>query len=212
MPQQLWRVRHHSPFPVTNSGEPVMNMRGVAILMFSLLLPSSLQAEGPIREKHMAAPDPRPQISDYEKREDFVRDILAWKKRNSESARSDAGSADDNTTAEPLDWHHVTGPEDLDTALRNAEGYIQPHYQQPYRFDRTTHISFPLNRLEREQLAEKRVEPPAKGVNASLPPEDLTLKPEQPLITEERLFSENLQKRLSNLAIGQGTSVQTRME
>lgn len=104
---------------------------------------------------------PRPDISDYQQRDDFVRDVLAWEKRRATLSEQLANGTlpDSEGNSQDHDWHHVSGPEDLDTALRNAEGYVQPHYQQPYRFDRTTHISFPLKRLPSEQLANKRVAP-----------------------------------------------------
>lgn len=102
---------------------------------------------------------PRPDIADYQQREDFVRDVLAWEKRKEEVSRRLASGAlklPEKDSAQ--DWHHVTGPEDLDTALRNAQGYVQPNYKQTYRFHRTTHISFPLKRLPADQLAKKRIE------------------------------------------------------
>ena len=102
----------------------------------------------------------RPAIEDYADHEQFVVDVLAWERnraqimekiRTGEISKNAADSA-------ATDWHQVTGPEDLDTALSNAEGYQQPHYQQTLRFNRTTHISFPLRQLPADQLANKRVE------------------------------------------------------
>ncbi|CAK9061802.1 Uncharacterized protein SCF082_LOCUS32318, partial [Durusdinium trenchii] len=124
---------------------------------------------------------PRPEIADYQQRDDFVRDVLAWERRRAELLDQKANGTlpAPDQDKQPHDWHHVTGPEDLDTALRNAEGYEQPHYQQTYRFERTTHISFPLKSLPSEQLANKRVEAEAGiGDRVSALVGDLTGQPE----------------------------------
>lgn len=55
-------------------------------------------------------------------------------------------------------WHTVTGPENLDQAVRNAWGYQQPEYEEPLRFDRTTHISFPLPALPGSAMSEHTIE------------------------------------------------------
>ena len=88
----------------------------------------------------------RPEIRDYTRQDRFVTDLLAWQRHKSEL---EAKLARGESIAPPApapqpNWHHVTGPEDLDTALHNAQGYKQPNYQEPIRYDRTTHLSFPL--------------------------------------------------------------------
>ena len=55
-------------------------------------------------------------------------------------------------------WHNVTGPEDIDQAVRNAWGYQQPEYEDPLRFDRSTHISFPLPPLPGAAMSEHTIE------------------------------------------------------
>ena len=108
---------------------------------------------------------PRPNIEHYDNRDEFVRDILAWERRREElesawlSGKLNLSEPDESDLAH--DWHHVTGPEDLETAIQNAEGYEQPHYLEQFRFNRTTHVSFPLDPLAPEQMASRRVEPPA---------------------------------------------------
>ena len=61
-------------------------------------------------------------------------------------------------SAERKDWHIVTGPEDLDQAVSNARGYQQPAYEEPVRFDRSTHISFPLAPLPGESMARQAID------------------------------------------------------
>ena len=99
----------------------------------------------------------RPEIRDYTRQDRFVTDLLAWQRHKSEL---EAKLARGESIAPPApapqpNWHHVTGPEDLDTALHNAQGYKQPNYQEPIRYDRTTHLSFPLPPLPQQQLSEK---------------------------------------------------------
>ncbi|MCK0153528.1 hypothetical protein MWU49_07430 [Alcanivorax sp. S6407] len=111
---------------------------------------------------------PRPEIRNYDRQDQFVTDLLAWKARRKElTDRLLEGEAILPPEPEkPDDWHHVTGPEDLDTALQNAEGYQQPNYKEARRYDRTTHLSFPLPPLGKQQLAReqlKPVRPPLKG-------------------------------------------------
>ena len=100
---------------------------------------------------------PRPEIRDYTRQDRFVTDLLAWQRHKSEL---EAKLARGESIAPPApapqpNWHHVTGPEDLDTALHNAQGYKQPNYQEPIRYDRTTHLSSPLPPLPQQQLSEK---------------------------------------------------------
>lgn len=108
-------------------------------LFLSLVTPVAIQAtELP----------PRPRMEDYKDQTTFVADVLAWQQLRDKLARSaEVDAQDSNAQAAPNDWHHVTGPENLETAVRNAEGYVQPNYREKLRFNRTTHISFPLQHL-----------------------------------------------------------------
>lgn len=107
---------------------------------------------------------PRPKIEDYQDREAFVADILLWQReRDQLSARAARGElpplpAESAAEHDPDDWHTITGPEDLDTAVRNASGYQQPNYVEPLRFNRTTHVSFPLESLATEDMADKAID------------------------------------------------------
>ena len=105
---------------------------------------------------------PRPDIKQYQQHDTFVADLLAWQRLKGElEARLARGEQLlPPSPATPRDWHHVTGPEDLDIAIENAEGYEQPHYQEPRRFDRTTHVSFPLAPLQQQQLSENALSTP----------------------------------------------------
>ncbi|MDX1804571.1 MAG: hypothetical protein R3292_10855 [Alcanivorax sp.] len=132
---------------------------------------------------------PRPDIHDYTSQDQFVQDLLAWKARRAELKRK---LAHGERIAPPLppkhyDWHHITGPEDLDTALKNAKGYVAPHYKAKKRYNRTTHLSFPLPHLSGGQMAsesisgalEKVPQKPAKQDESGLIPEKLLEDTEQ---------------------------------
>jgi len=101
----------------------------------------------------------RPKIENYQDRAAFVADILIWQReRDALAARAARGElpplpAESGAEHDPDDWHTITGPEDLETAVRNASGYQQPNYVEPLRFNRTTHISFPLESLAAEDMA-----------------------------------------------------------
>jgi hypothetical protein len=119
---------------------------------------------------------PRPQIQHYQDRDAFVADILAWRRERdmlaAMAARGELPSLPPGAAAEhdPDDWHKVTGPEDLDTAVSKAHGYEQPHYQEPLRFNRTTHVSFPLEHLPAETMADN-------VVDSTLNEQGMTAKP-----------------------------------
>lgn len=134
-------------------------MRTTSLLTFALIfalgappLPAQPSAGDPI--------PPRPKLEDYKNQSDFVRDVLAWQKSRDNRERYKQSRPDDTKSddASPDDWHHVTGPEKLDEALRNAYGYIQPNYKEKYRFNRTTHLSFPLARLPARQLSDQSID------------------------------------------------------
>ena len=100
------------------------------------------------------APDARPKLADYQNPDHFVRDVLAWERRHGRGNDSDASDESGEKPANYTDsWHNITGPEKLDEALRKAYGYTPPDYEARYRFNRTTHLSFPLPRLESSQMS-----------------------------------------------------------
>ena len=155
-----------------------------------LLLPAAGVAQpaaaDAVPEQLMQLLGPRPDIDAYSNRDDFVRDVLAWEKHRQqlEQAWRNGALSLEIGSGEPggHDWHEVTGPEDLDTAVRNASGYQQPHYREPYRFNRTTHISFPLDPLAPDQMATRVVESPGQLTED---PEEVTARQlaEQELVT-----------------------------
>ncbi|KGD64221.1 hypothetical protein Y5S_02523 [Alcanivorax nanhaiticus] len=144
-------------------------VRGKIILFLGLvcgiILPAASAANPDLPHEQQRileqALGPRPEIRNYSKQDQFVTDLLAWKARRKTLTQKLQQGEDilPPQPRKPNDWHHVTGPEDLDTALRNAKGYQQPNYKETLRYDRTTHLSFPLPPLGKQQLADERLEP-----------------------------------------------------
>jgi hypothetical protein len=91
-------------------------------------------------------------LDDYKNPDAFVRELLAWKRRKMQTEGTSAKRAQ-NSQPKQRDWHDITGPETLEGALQKARGYTPPDYEARYRFNRTTHLSFPLPRLEGEQMS-----------------------------------------------------------
>lgn len=130
---------------------------------------------------------PRPVLEDYQDQARFVADVLAWERQRETLQRQlESGELvleEPEQEPEEPDWHHVTGPEDLETAINNARGYVQPRYPEKYRYNRTTHVSFPLEHLPAEVLAHEVI--PAEG-RVTVPLQLETL-PEQILDQFERV-------------------------
>ncbi|PKM22777.1 MAG: hypothetical protein CVV10_02630 [Gammaproteobacteria bacterium HGW-Gammaproteobacteria-14] len=102
----------------------------------------------------------RPKIENYQDRDAFIADILAWREMQAlalpklpDQSASSAHNNNNDDPYDPDDWHRINGPENLDMAVRKALGYEQPHYREPLRFNRTTHVSFPLEQLPSETMS-----------------------------------------------------------
>lgn len=136
----------------------------IAVAALTLLLCSLVQAAEPSQTATFKA---RPNIADYQDQKQFVIDVLEWE-RNQRSAATSSNSAVEINGSAPHDWHHITGPEDLSTAIKNADGYVQPNYKETYRFNRTTHISFPLPKLMSTEMAKEAATGSAEHLNNEL--------------------------------------------
>lgn len=138
----------------------------IAIAAAALLLASLGQASGPSQTAG-ATSEARPNIADYQDQKQFVIDVLAWEKRLRSSTAANTSAIEQNG-ADNHDWHRITGPENLSTAIQNADGYVQPNYKKTYRFNRTTHISFPLPKLMSTEMAEEAATGSAAQLNDDL--------------------------------------------
>ena len=132
----------------------------LVLAALTVLTGTALAADTGTGTSDVQALPPRPRIQDYSDQNRFISDVLAWQRLRDKLA-SEPHKPAPTPVHDPHDWHHVTGPENLDTALHNAEGYVQPHYKQKYRYNRTTHLSFPLPHLAPSQMASETAAPAA---------------------------------------------------
>lgn len=122
-------------------------------IAFMLVVPALLFA-GMSHADSGQVPEERPTLENYDDPDRFITDVLAWEKHQRQNkTQKKQKSQKGHTSSEPEDWHDITGPETLEGALRKARGYTPPDYKAQYRFNRTTHLSFPLPRLEGEQMS-----------------------------------------------------------
>jgi hypothetical protein len=175
---------------------------------------AALLLAGPAPASEHNGQDERPRIDQYSDASAFIEDLLAWQRRQQTRQQDDTGHQ--SAPESDHDWHHVTGPENLEEALRNAYGYQQPDYKEQYRFNRTTHLSFPLESLPSNQLSSQAIQGGLRetaGEHLSLQP-----LPELQTILEETsdLQSLSLGDDPSSLpdgqtpAINQGSEIQLR--
>ncbi|MZR63462.1 hypothetical protein [Alcanivorax sp. DP30] len=175
-------------------------IRGNVILCLGLLcwalLPASSLANQELSGEQQVmlerALGPRPEIRNYSQQDQFVTDLLAWKSRRKTLTRKllKGEAILPPAPEQPGNWHHVTGPEDLDTALQNARGYQQPNYKEPRRYDRTTHLSFPLPPLGKQQLAKERLEPVRPPLKTNNPDNNL-----EPILEEASQLQRDMTAR-----------------
>ncbi len=148
----------------------------------------------------------RPQLENYENPDKFVQELLAWERQQ---RQSDNNSARTDRPSKQRDWHDITGPETLEGALRRARGYTPPDYEAQYRFNRTTHLSFPLPRLEGEQMSGQAITGGLR--DQALDQRSLDPLPEMRVILEEAGDEDELTvpDRRSFLPVRTGTRQQT---
>lgn len=134
----------------------MLSLRPALALLLLAALPAAAGTRLPDPLERLLPP--RPEMENYQDQSRFVADVLAWeRKRQALLQKLERGELTleqkNEGTRHENDWHHVTGPEDLETAINNARGYVQPRYREKYRFNRTTHLSFPLEHLSTDVMA-----------------------------------------------------------
>lgn len=124
--------------------------RSMLCLLLGLSVPASALA-GPQSRGEPA--NARPQLENYADPDEFISDVLAWQQQQRSAKSADTAADEQEPANNSGSWHNITGPEKLDEAIRKAYGYTPPDYKARYRFNRTTHLSFPLPRLESSQMS-----------------------------------------------------------
>jgi len=121
-----------------------------------------------------AAPDKaRPRLEQYASYDEFLRAKVAWESQPpvTRSKPETPAAADAQLTTRPIPVPvgidptsetappplAITGPEDLDVAVALARNITHPNYTNPIRYNRTTHISFPLHSIEGSDMSQASV-------------------------------------------------------
>lgn len=114
-----------------------------------------------------AAAEERPRLEDYPSSYAFLQALEAWNKTHPDGSpppvtqappvpRQPAAPVDPTSEQAPPPFE-ITGPESLDHAVEQAKGLDHPAYKEKIRYHRTTHISFPLNKIDGQDLSQASV-------------------------------------------------------
>ena len=115
-----------------------------------------------------AAAEERPRLEDYPSSYAFLQALEAWNRSHPDGAPPAAVAQAPAATAQPAapvdptseqapPPFEITGPENLDHAVEQARGLDHPAYKEKLRYHRTTHISFPLNKIDGQDLSQASV-------------------------------------------------------
>lgn len=131
-----------------------------------LLLVLSAVAGG----SYAAASSERPRLEDYPSSYEFLQALQAWNREHPEGSVPARPAAATTTQAAPqaaavLDPTselapppiEITGPENLDHAVEQAKSIEHPNYKEKIRYHRTTHLSFPLPKIDGQDMSQASV-------------------------------------------------------
>ncbi|HQV41797.1 MAG: hypothetical protein IT466_00850 [Moraxellaceae bacterium] len=159
---------------------------------------------------HASTDDKRPRLEQFSSYDEFMKALIAWEVRPAPepkapmrpSASTHASKAPstqpipvpdgvDPTSESAPPPLAITGPEDLDVAVNLAKDISHPDYKARIRYNRTTHLSFPLQAIDGSDMSQASiansltVEHSADDGDATasnLGPTDSKLKPGEPAI------------------------------
>lgn len=116
-----------------------------------------------------AEPEKRPRLEEYPSTTAWLQALQAYDRRR-EPAPATATPAKEAPATSPLPLPLpegmdpaseaapppllITGPEDLERAVELARDIHHPEYEQPIRYNRTTHLSFPLRTIESQDMSQ----------------------------------------------------------
>lgn len=119
-----------------------------------------------------AAAAERPRLQDYPSSYEFLQAMQVWKQAHPEGA-SPAGSSsaktgtpaerrDQSSTVDPTSElapppFEINGPESLDVAVEKARDLLHPDYKEKIRYQRSTHLSFPLHTIDGHDMSQASV-------------------------------------------------------
>lgn len=112
-----------------------------------------------------AANGERPRLQDYPSYSQFLRAVAAWDRANPNGevvAKNPTPAIEipppPSTNIDPTSElapppFIVKGPENLDTAVELARDIEHPDYKEKIRYNRTTHLSFPLQSIDGQDMS-----------------------------------------------------------
>jgi hypothetical protein len=115
----------------------------------------------------MARADERPRPENYRSAYLYLQALEVWDKAHPDGGPPPANPSEivlrvpasmDPTSELAPPPFDITGPEDLDHAVQLAKHLEHPAYKQKIRYHRTTHISFPLPKIDGEDMSEASVD------------------------------------------------------
>lgn len=132
-----------------------------------LLLTLSVTAAG----SFAAASGERPRLENYPSSYEFLQALQAWNREHPEGSAPAAPATapgpvataaktavDIDPTSElappPIE---INGPENLDHAVEQAKSIEHPNYKEKVRYHRSTHLSFPLNKIDGQDMSQASV-------------------------------------------------------
>lgn len=126
---------------------------------------------------HASSDDKRPRLEQFSSYDEFMKAMVAWESRppavtaaTAKPAAAPQPAKEPSTRPIPLPEGvdptsetappplAITGPEDLETAVELAKDITHPDYKARIRYNRTTHLSFPLQSIDGSDMSQASVE------------------------------------------------------
>ncbi|MDP2227388.1 MAG: hypothetical protein Q8J78_07910 [Moraxellaceae bacterium] len=145
-----------------------MNRAGYLLLSVLLLL-----ALGPAQVLAADPEERRPRLEDFASYTAYLQALQTFDQRQAERSKPAAARAKASPAISPLPLPvpegvdpasesappplMVTGPEDMERAVELARSISHPEYVQRIRYNRTTHLSFPLSSIGSQDMSQSSV-------------------------------------------------------
>jgi hypothetical protein len=125
---------------------------------------------------HASSDDSRPRLDQFSSYDAFMQAMASWEARpisRPMTASTPAATPTANApTTRPIPLPEgmdpasekappplaITGPEDLETAVELAKDISHPNYTARIRYNRTTHLSFPLQSIDGSDMSQTSIE------------------------------------------------------
>lgn len=156
-----------------NRQEPGRAMKPLSIIL-SLVFAALTLVSAP---SFASQDEGRPRLERYASYDAFLKAMVAWESRQGSitapaaSIPASAPVADSTPSTRPIPLPEgvdptsetappplaITGPEDLEVAVELAKDISHPDYKAPIRYNRSTHISFPLPSIDGSDMSQASI-------------------------------------------------------